>query len=119
MGGARTDDDGRRVDAGAGADWTYLDQETGLCLGRSEGLALASLRLFEAGTLSADPEDPLRADATALKALTAEQLGDAFQAGPDNPLVGLAQRAGLLQRLGSAVEDQRKNKNLALEREKF
>jgi hypothetical protein len=93
------------LDAGAGADWTYRDQETGLCLGRSEGLALASLRLFEAGTLSADPEDPLRADASALKALTAEQLGDAFQAGPDNPLVGLAQRAGLLQRLGSAVED--------------
>ena len=33
------------LDAGAGADWTYLDQETGLRLGRSEGLALASLRL--------------------------------------------------------------------------
>ena len=93
------------LDAGASADWTYLDAETGLCLGRSEGLALASLRLFEAGTLSAKAEDPLRADASALKALTADQLGDAFQAGPDNPLVGLEQRAGLLQRLGSAVED--------------
>jgi len=93
------------LDAGAGADWTYLDQETGLRLGRSEGLALASLRLFEAGTLSADADDPLRADASALKALTAEQLGDAFQAGSNNPLVGLAQRAELLQRLGGAVED--------------
>jgi hypothetical protein len=93
------------LDAGAGADWTYVDPETGLRLGRSEGLALASLRLFETGTLSANADDPLRADASALKTLTSAQLGDAFQAGPDNPLVGLTQRAELLQRLGSATED--------------
>ena len=91
------------LDAGAGPDWEYTDAETGLRLGRSEGLALASLRLFESGLLSADPDDPLRADASALAALTAAQLGEAFQVGPDNPLVGLDQRAGLLQRLGETV----------------
>lgn len=91
------------LDAGAGADWTYSDSETGLRLGRSEGLALASLRLFESGQLSAKPDDPLRADAAALASLSPDRLGDAFQVGPDNPLVGLEQRAGLLQRLGQAV----------------
>lgn len=92
------------LDAGAGPDWTYEDTETGLRLGRSEGLALASLRLFESGLLSSAPDDPLRADAAALAALTPEQLGRAFQVGPDNPLVGLNQRAGLLQRLGMAAQ---------------
>lgn len=91
------------LDAGAGPDWSYTDTETGRRLGRSEGLALASLRLFESGMLSADPDDPLRADAAALMSLTAAQLGDAFQVSPDNPLVGLDQRAGLLQRLGRTI----------------
>ena len=95
------------LDAGAGPDWTYNDEPTGLRLGRSEGLALASLRLFEAGLLSAEAGDPLRADAVALKALTAAQLADALQVGPDNPLVGIEQRAGLLQRLGQAIDARR------------
>lgn len=93
------------LDAGAGPDWEFTDAETGLRLGRSEGLALASLRLFESGALSASPNDPLRADAGALIALTPEKLGDVFQVTPDNPLVGLEQRAGLLQKLGRAVAD--------------
>ena len=91
------------LDAGAGPDWVYRDTETGLCLGRSEGLALASLRLFEAGLLSNTPDDSLRADADALMALTPEQLGEAFQVGPENPLVGLEQRAGLLRKLSQAA----------------
>src|SRR4051812_8174024 len=41
------------LDAGAGADWRYRDQPTGLTVARSEGLALASLRMFEAGLFSA------------------------------------------------------------------
>ncbi len=91
------------LDAGAGAGWTYVDEATGLRIGRSEGLALASLRLFEAGALSSDPGNPLRADADALESLTAEALGRAMQAGPANPLVGLDGRAALLRRLGAAL----------------
>ncbi|CAN0522875.1 unnamed protein product, partial [Laminaria digitata] len=65
------------LDAGAGPDWVYNDAETGLRLGRSEGLALASLRLFESGALSnAGATDPLRADAEALKTLTPARLGE-------------------------------------------
>jgi hypothetical protein len=91
------------LDAGAGPDWVYNDAQTGLRLGRSEGLALASLRLFESGALSATANDPLRADADALMALTPERLGDVLQVDANNPLVGLEQRAGLLQKLGQAV----------------
>ena len=93
------------LDAGAGPDWVYIDAATGLRLGRSEGLALASLRLFEAGLLSGDSGDPLRADSATLASLTAETLGRVFQVHGNNPLVGLEQRAGLLRKLGWAIEN--------------
>jgi hypothetical protein len=57
------------LDAGANSGWRYRDAATGLTVGRSEGLALASLRLFERGLLSDDPADPLRVDAAALQAI--------------------------------------------------
>jgi Protein of unknown function (DUF1688) len=91
------------LDAGAGPDWRYRDAATGRMTGRSEGLALASLRIFAAGAFSADPRDPLRVDASRLAALGADSLAAAFQAGNDNPLPGLAGRADLLARLGTAV----------------
>ena len=95
------------LDAGAGARWRYRDAATGLERGRSEGLALASLRLFQAGLLSADPaRDPMRADAAALAALTPERLAAAMQAGDANPLAGLAGRCALLNRLGAALAAQ-------------
>jgi hypothetical protein len=91
------------LDAGAGAAWRYRDAATGRAVGRSEGLALASLAMFAAGTFSQDPRDPLRADAAALARLTDEALATGFQAGPANPLTGVAGRADLLRRLGGAV----------------
>ena len=91
------------LDAGAGADWTYRDAATGLVAGRSEGLAIASLRLFEAGAFSSDPRDPLRADATKLSDFTAVQLAAGFQVRTDNPLAGLEGRAALLARLGKTI----------------
>jgi hypothetical protein len=91
------------LDAGAGPDWRYHDAATGTKLGRSEGLALASLRMFEAGAFSADRADPLRADGEKLAAITAADLAAGFQAGAANPLVGLDGRAGLIARLGATV----------------
>ena len=49
------------LDAGAGPAWRYRDAATGASLARSEGLGIASFRMFEAGALSADAGDPLRA----------------------------------------------------------
>lgn len=94
------------LDAGAGPNWRYRDAVTGSEIGRSEGLALASLDMFAAGRFSSDPAQPLQADATALKRLDAAALAEGFQAGPDNPLLALEGRAALLNRLGEELERQ-------------
>ena len=90
------------LDAGAGPDWSYQDARTGRTLTRSEGLAIASLRMFEAGAFSITEDDPWRVDAVALTFLTATDLAKGFQVTPKNPLVGLEGRAALLRRLGQA-----------------
>jgi hypothetical protein len=94
------------LDAGAGGAWRYADSSTGVIAARSEGLALASLRLFEWGGFSADPSNPLRADAEALARFDAAELGDAFQVSERNPLAGLDGRARLLNRLAAQVDAQ-------------
>lgn len=94
------------LDAGAGPDWSYVDAATGIRAARSEGLALASLRWFERGGLSDDPGDPLRVDAAALRRIDAGSIRMAFQVTESNPLLGTEGRAGLLNRLGTAVQAQ-------------
>jgi hypothetical protein len=88
------------LDAGSGPDWRYTDAGTGRTLTRSEGLAIASLRMFEAGAFSSTPGDPLRVDAVALTLLSPAALARGFQVSEDNPLLGLEGRAALLRRLG-------------------
>jgi hypothetical protein len=88
------------LDAGVGGEWRYREAETGCVLGRSEGLAVASLRAMQRGLFSADPEDPWRADAAILAQITAEQLAGAFQHGRENPLAGIEGRTLLLRRAG-------------------
>ncbi|MGW9329376.1 URC4/urg3 family protein [Bosea sp. NPDC055594] len=92
------------LDAGAGPAWRYRDGLTGMLIGRSEGLALASLDMFAAGLFSGDPADPLRVDSVVLKRLDAASLAEGFQAGEANPLVSLEGRAALLNRLGEELE---------------
>lgn len=89
------------LDAGAGPTWRYADAATGVTMGRSEGLGIASLRMFEAGAMSSDPGDPLKADA--LEQVTAAAVAEHFQVRDDNPMVGLEGRAELLRGLGRAV----------------
>jgi hypothetical protein len=91
------------LDAGAGASWHYLDAATEQVISRSEGLAVASLRMFEAGSFSSDRADPLRADATRLTQLKAEEVGEGFQNMVGNRLVGVEGRAVLLASLGATV----------------
>lgn len=91
------------LDAGAGADWRYIDHLNLMTLNRSEGLGVASLDLFASGALSCDPTQPLRADAAALATLAPDTLIWAFQVDGDNPLVGLDGRTRLLQRLGQVA----------------
>jgi hypothetical protein len=77
------------LDAGTGPGWRYRDPVTGGTFARSEGLAVASQRMVEAGAL----DD--------LAGLDTATLARGFQAGPDNPLAGLEGRAALLRRLGA------------------
>ena len=91
------------LDAGAGADWRYLEAASGQTFTRSEGLGVASFHAFVAGLFSSDPAQPLRVDAAGLAALRTERLGEAFQVGEGNPLVGLDGRAALLRRLGEVL----------------
>jgi hypothetical protein len=60
--------------------------------------------LFEWGGFSADPADPLRADAAGLARLDPAALTDAFQVSANNRLEGLNGRARLLNRLGQTVD---------------
>jgi len=95
------------LDAGAGGDWRFREVETGQTFARSEGLAVASFRMFEAGVFSSDPSDPRRADARALEALDEGRLADALQVSADNPLVGLDGRIALLRALGRTLKGER------------
>lgn len=94
------------LDAGAGAQWSYSEAASGQRFARSEGLGVASFRAFVAGLFSSDPTKPLRVDAAGLRAITATKLAEAFQVGPDNPLVGLDGRVTLLHRLGETLARQ-------------
>jgi len=89
------------LDAGAGPGWGFVDPVTGRRLERSEGLAVASQRMFEAGAFSADPREPMRVDAGVLAGIGPDTLARGFQVGADNPLAGLEGRAALLRRLGA------------------
>jgi len=94
------------LDAGAGPAWAYREVETGQTFNRSEGLAVASFRAFMAGRFSSDAGDPYRVDAAALLRFTPQAVAEMFQAGDDNPLVGVDGRAALMRRLGEALRDQ-------------
>ena len=91
------------LDAGAGSEWQYGEQEKGLVFRRSEGLAVASFRLFCQGAFSSNPKFPLQADAQGLQNFTAAQLAQGFQVSSTNPLLGLEGRVELLQRLGQSL----------------
>jgi hypothetical protein len=91
------------LDAGAGPSWHFRDPVSGTDLARSEGLAVASQRMFEAGAFSQRPGEPLRADGAALAALDVETLAEGFQVNNFNPVLGLEGRTGLLRRLGEQV----------------
>jgi hypothetical protein len=94
------------LDAGAGPDWGYDEAATGQRFARSEGLGVASWHAFTSGLFSSDTTDPLRADAAALRDLDGDRLADAFQVGPENPLVGIDGRVAVLRRLGAILAAQ-------------
>lgn len=93
------------LDAGAGMAWKYHDADTKWTGGKSEGLAIASLRLFEQGAFSSDASRPMSADVDGLVAFTDERLAQGFQVSASNPLEGLSGRASLIRNLGIAMKN--------------
>ena len=94
------------LDAGAGADWKYVEPSTGQTFVRSEGLGVASFHAFTAGLFSSDKDHPCQVDAQGLRGLVTDHLASAFQVSEANPLVGLEGRAVLLRRLGEVMVEQ-------------
>lgn len=95
------------LDAGAGAKWAYHDKKTGKSIGRSEGLGIASFEAFIEGFFSADASRPYRVDASRLRSITLEELGEVFQISDANPLAGLEGRLALLQGLGNRLSQEK------------
>ena len=93
------------LDAGAGGRWQYRDADTGMVYRRSEGLAVASIRMFVAGLFSSDPASPCQVDSDALIALDVDGLERGFKTDDDNSLPGLAERTLLLNRLGGVLAE--------------
>lgn len=94
------------LDAGAGTTWQYKSRENGRYYKRSEGLAVVSLEMFQSGLFSSNRSQPHQVDGAGLRRLTVEDMTAALQVSPQNPLVGLDGRTGLLVRLGEALENQ-------------
>lgn len=88
------------VDAGAGPDWIYQCNGN-FSVGRSEGLALASLDMFLAGDLSHQGE--VETTAKGLQSLSVESFNQFFQVSEHNPLLGVEGRVQLLKSLGAAM----------------
>ena len=85
-------------DAGSGGRWSFADPDTGKTFTSSEGLALASLQLYQS-LIAASPPGVL--EAALLESLTEEHFARLFQVSEANPLAGVAGRVVLLRALGA------------------
>jgi len=93
------------MDAGAGPDWRYTDPVTAATLSRSEGLAAASIDLFFNHLARFDNKLGWHTDAQTLMALTLDELGQAMQHSPANPVIGIVGRLQLLNGLGKVLSN--------------
>lgn len=116
------------LDAGAGDVWKFSPKEGssggGAPIGRSEGLAVGSLEMFEKGFFSGVEEQPCRVDgecrlaarrprqgtelvppAVGLSQITTDDIATAMQVSDTNPMTGIEGRAELLVRLGTVLSD--------------
>lgn len=91
------------LDAGAGPQWVYKEQDTPIQIGRSEGLGLASFHMFKDGLFSSDADTPWQVDIKGLKALNEDTLKQGFQISDQNPMHGLEGRIQLIKALADAL----------------
>lgn len=89
------------LDAGAGDAWGY--EEGGTRYTRSEGLAVASVAMFNQGAFSDDPSKPRQVTAAGLERLTQRDVERGFQVSDQNPLAAVEGRTQLMQRLAKSL----------------
>lgn len=94
------------LDAGAGPNWSYTENDSKKVFSRSEGLGVASYYLFLSGAMSADKKS-WKADLQGLKTLTKEDINNSFQVSEKNPLLGVEGRLQLLNNLAKALENKK------------
>ncbi|WP_346900347.1 DUF1688 family protein [uncultured Roseibium sp.] len=83
-------------------DWSLTDTITGETLSGREGLAVGVLSMFAAGSFSADPADPLRADAHALIRLEDDEIVWGLQLDRNRDSDTVRSITELFRRLGEA-----------------
>ncbi|KAI0340318.1 DUF1688-domain-containing protein [Trametopsis cervina] len=92
------------LDAGAGSVWSYREETSGQSFNRSEGLGVASFKMFEDGFFSGDSANPYQADAEGLARVSYDKTAVAMQVSEENPMVGIEGRTSLLQNLSTALK---------------
>ncbi|OAX82426.1 hypothetical protein ACJ72_03222 [Emergomyces africanus] len=92
------------LDAGAGDRWRYVEPGTDRTYERSEGIAVASLYMFNSLAFAADKtgKAPL-IDGKGLEQLSTDALAEGFQVSDSNPMLGVDSRAILLKSLGKSL----------------
>ncbi|KAL4731414.1 hypothetical protein ACLX1H_000380 [Fusarium chlamydosporum] len=91
------------LDAGAGDVWRFKEPGSGQEVVRSEGIAVASLHMFQAGAFSSDDASKNKVDGKGLVQLQESDFNTHFQVSADNLMVGVPSRVQLLQAVGSSL----------------
>ncbi|KAF4449682.1 hypothetical protein F53441_7083 [Fusarium austroafricanum] len=91
------------LDAGAGDVWRFKEPSTGQVVVRSEGIAVASLHMFTAGSFSSDDSLREKVDGKGLTQLKESDFANQFQVSDENPMVGVSSRVQLLQAVGASL----------------
>ncbi|KAF4332605.1 urg3 [Fusarium beomiforme] len=91
------------LDAGAGDVWRFKEPGTGQVVVRSEGIAVASLHMFTAGSFSSDSSIKEKVDGNGLIQLQDADFNQHFQVSDENPMVGVSSRVKLLQAVGASL----------------
>lgn len=91
------------LDAGAGDDWRYKEPASGQVYERSEGIAVASLDMFNELAFTTDTTPTVNGNG--LKQLDTDKLAQGFQVSDSNPMLGVDSRAALLRSLGQSLLD--------------
>ncbi|KAL7905081.1 hypothetical protein GGI35DRAFT_185931 [Trichoderma velutinum] len=92
------------LDAGAGDTWAFREPGSDKAYGRSEGIAVASLYMFNDGAFSSATDgNKATVDGHGLGKLTEDAFVHHFQISPQNPMVGVASRIELLNNFGKSL----------------